>query len=58
MKGKHKIEVRSGRVVFTIELERNITILRGDSATGKNNAGGDAASIRNLRQTERRNSEL
>ena len=35
MKGKHKIEVRSGRVVFTIELERNITILRGDSATGK-----------------------
>ena len=30
MKGKHKIEVRSGRVVFTIELERNITILRGD----------------------------
>lgn len=35
MKEKHKIEVRSGRVVFTIELERNITILRGDSATGK-----------------------
>ena len=30
-----RIEVRSGRVVFTIELERNITILRGDSATGK-----------------------
>ena len=35
MKGKHKIEVRSKRIVFTIELERNITILRGDSATGK-----------------------
>lgn len=35
MKGKHKIEVRSKRVAFTIELERNITILRGDSATGK-----------------------
>ena len=35
MKGKHKIEVRSGWVVFTIELERNITILRRDSATGK-----------------------
>ena len=30
-----RIEVRSGLVVFTIELERNITILRGDSATGK-----------------------
>ena len=29
MKGKHKIEVRSKRIVFTIELERNITILRG-----------------------------
>ena len=35
MKGKHKIEVRSKRIVFTIELKRNITILRGDSATGK-----------------------
>lgn len=35
MKGKHKIEVRSKRIVFTIELERNITILCGDSATGK-----------------------
>ena len=35
MEGKHKIEVRSGRVVFTIEQERNITILRGNSATGK-----------------------
>ena len=35
MKGKHKIEVRSKRIVFIIELERNITILRGDSATGK-----------------------
>ena len=35
MKEKHKFEVRSGRVVLTIELERNITILRGDSATGK-----------------------
>ena len=54
MKGKHKIEVRSGRVVFTIELERNITILRHR----KNNAGRDAASIRDLRQTERRDSEL
>ena len=35
MKGKHTIKVRSKRVVFTVELERNITILRGDSATGK-----------------------
>ena len=35
MKGKHKIQVRSGRVVFTLEVERNITILRGNSATGK-----------------------
>ena len=35
MKGKHKIEVRSRRVVFTLELERNITIIKGDSATGK-----------------------
>jgi len=35
MNGKHKTEVRSKRIIFTIELERNITILCGDSATGK-----------------------
>ena len=33
MKGKHKIEVRSGRVVFTIELERNITFFHDTAAT-------------------------
>lgn len=35
MRGKHIIKVRNRRVQFTLELERNITIIRGDSATGK-----------------------
>lgn len=35
MRGKHTIIVRNRRVQFTIELERNITIICGNSATGK-----------------------
>lgn len=35
MKGKHSIVVRNRRVQFALELERNITVIRGDSATGK-----------------------
>lgn len=35
MRGKHTVIVHNRRVQFTLELERNITIIRGDSATGK-----------------------
>ena len=35
MKGKHIVVVRNSRVQFTLELERNLTVIRGDSATGK-----------------------
>lgn len=35
MKGSHKLVVRGRRVQYTIVLERNITVLRGESATGK-----------------------
>ena len=35
MKGKHSIVVRNRRVQFALELERNITVIRGVSATGK-----------------------
>lgn len=35
MKGKHTVVVRNRRVQFTLELERNITIIKGNSATGK-----------------------
>ena len=35
MRGKHTVTVRNRKVQFTLELERNITIIRGDSATGK-----------------------
>lgn len=35
MKGKHTIRVRNRRVQFELELERNITVIRGNSGTGK-----------------------
>ena len=35
MRGTHRVAVRNRRVQFTLELERNITVIRGDSATGK-----------------------
>ncbi|WP_072374579.1 hypothetical protein [Thermophilibacter mediterraneus] len=35
MRGRHDIVVRNNRVQFTLSVRRNITILRGDSATGK-----------------------
>ncbi len=35
MTGKYTIRVKNNRVRFELTVERNITILRGDSATGK-----------------------
>ncbi len=35
MKGTYTIRIRSNRIVFTLNIQRNITIIRGDSATGK-----------------------
>ena len=35
MKGSYTVKVHNKRVSFTIELERNITIISGNSATGK-----------------------
>ena len=35
MKGKHKFIVQSKKMLFEFEIKRNITILQGDSATGK-----------------------
>lgn len=35
MNGKHTIKVRNRRVQFELELERNITVIRGNSGTGK-----------------------
>lgn len=33
MKGTYEIEVRNRRVVFNLTIERNITVIRGGSAT-------------------------
>jgi len=35
MKGRHEITVRNARIQYRFAVERNITVLRGDSATGK-----------------------
>lgn len=35
MKGKYRITVQNKRIRYDFELKRNITIIRGDSATGK-----------------------
>lgn len=35
MRGKHKIIVSTKRLKYEFELRRNLTIIRGDSATGK-----------------------
>lgn len=35
MKGRHEITVQNRRVQYRFSVERNLTILRGDSATGK-----------------------
>lgn len=35
MKGKHKVIVQNNRVHYAFEIKRNITMIQGDSATGK-----------------------
>ena len=34
MKGAYKIKISNSKVSFSLELERNITIICGNSATG------------------------
>lgn len=35
MKGRHRIIVQNNRLRYDFEIKRNITIIQGDSATGK-----------------------
>lgn len=35
MKGKHRIVVQNKRIRYDFEIKRNLTVIRGDSATGK-----------------------
>ena len=35
MKGKHRVIVSTKRLRYDFVLKRNLTIVRGDSATGK-----------------------
>ena len=33
MKGKHKVVVKNNKLHYEFEIKRNITIIKGDSAT-------------------------
>ena len=35
MKGRHHIVVQNNKLRYELDIRRNITIIRGDSATGK-----------------------
>lgn len=35
MRGEHRVIVSTKRLKYDFELRRNLTIIRGDSATGK-----------------------
>lgn len=35
MKGIHKVQIQNKRIRYEFELRRNLTVIRGDSATGK-----------------------
>ena len=35
MKGKYRIVIQNKRIKYDFEIKRNITVIRGDSATGK-----------------------
>lgn len=35
MKGKHRVVVKNNKLHYDFEIKRNITIIKGDSATGK-----------------------
>ena len=37
MNGKHRVIVQNKRLHYELEIKRNITIIKGDSATGKTN---------------------
>lgn len=50
MTGRYKIVVRNRRVTYTLEIERNITIIRGDSATGKTSLIQSLAAYEELKE--------
>ncbi len=35
MRGKHRVVVKNNRLHYEFEIKRNITVIKGDSATGK-----------------------
>lgn len=35
MKGTHRVVIQNRRIRYDFEIRRNLTVIRGDSATGK-----------------------
>ena len=35
MKGKHRIIISTKRIKYDFEIRRNLTVIRGDTSTGK-----------------------
>lgn len=50
MKGTYKVVVKNRRVTYTVNLERSLTIIRGDSATGKTSLIASLAAYEELRE--------
>ena len=50
MKGKHTVKISDSRVKYNFELVRNITIVRGDSGTGKTTLFDMIAAYARLRE--------
>ena len=50
MKGKYRITVKNRRVTYTLDIERNITVIRGDSATGKTSLIQSLAAYESLKE--------
>ena len=53
MTGKHRIIVQSKRLKYDFQIRRNLTVIRGNSATGKNNFSQyDTGLLKDLRSRQ------
>lgn len=57
MKGKYYITVQNKKLRYELEVKRNITIIRGDSATGKTTLIEMLESARSIRKVENHNTK-
>lgn len=58
MRGSYKVTIQNNRVQFKLTINRNLTIIQGNSATGKTTLLDMVAAHEELGGTKRRNSKL